>query len=194
MNLNLKWWDVVFLKGPYWDLCLFFCVLTDVSIFYANTFCWWYQSFFALELYHTFVYHNLNYCIHVWGKAYKTHLYDLVVLQNKAMRIIDGVPPRTNVDKFEIENILTVKHIYNYNIGLFMYKYVNKMTPGVFDNFFSSISDIHQQDTRNAAMKLLYLTFRGTTRVQKKSNTVVLVSSFKTHSRQLFLATGDDVV
>ena len=70
------------------------------------------------------------------GMAYKTHLTDLVVLQNKAMRIINGVPPRTNMDNFYIENnILTVKHIYNYSIGLFMYKYINKMTPDVFDNF-----------------------------------------------------------
>ena len=33
-----------------------------------------------------------------------------------------------------------------------MYKYINKMTPDVFDNFFSSISDIHQYETRNATI------------------------------------------
>ena len=138
-----------------------------------------------LSLYHTFVYPYLSYCIHVWGKAYKTHLNDLVVLQNKAMRIINGVPPRTNMDNFYIENnILTVKLIYNYSIGLFMYKYINKMTPDVFDNFFSSISDIHQYETRNATMELLYITFLVAQQEDKKlSNTVVLVfgiSSLKT--------------
>ena len=122
-----------------------------------------------LSLYHTFVYPYLSYCIHVWGKAYKTHLNDLVVLQNKALRIINRVPPRTNMDNFYIENnILTVKHIYNYNIGLFMYKYVNKMTPDVFHNFFSSISDIHQYETRNATMKLLYITFSWHNKRTKK--------------------------
>ena len=61
------------------------------------------------SLYHCFVYPYLHYCIHVWGKAYDTHLNDLV-LQNKAMRIISGVPPRTNMDNFYIDmNILTVK-------------------------------------------------------------------------------------
>ena len=80
-----------------------------------------------LSLYHTFVYPYLSYYIHVWGKAYNLHLNDLIVLQNKAMRIINGVPPRTNMDKFYIEkNILTVKHIFNYNIGLFMFKYVKQ--------------------------------------------------------------------
>ena len=90
-----------------------------------------------LSMYHTCVYPYLSYCIHVWGKAYNTHLNDLIVLQNKAMRKISGVPPRKNIDQFYIENnILIVKHIYSYNIGLFMYEYVNNMTPDVFDNFF----------------------------------------------------------
>ena len=121
-----------------------------------------------LSLYHTFICPYLSYCIHVWGKAYNTHLNDLIVLQNKAMRIISCVPPRTNIDQFYIENnILIVKHIYSYNIGLFMYKYVNNMTPDVFDNFFSNISDIHQHNTRNATQKLFHITFRGTTRGQK---------------------------
>ena len=48
-----------------------------------------------------------------------------------------------------------------------MYEYVNKMTPDVFDNFFSSISDKHQYDTTNATMKLLYITFCDTRRGQK---------------------------
>ena len=48
-------------------------------------------------LYYTFVYPYLNYCIHVWGRAYNTHLKDLSVLQNKIIRIINGIPPRTNI-------------------------------------------------------------------------------------------------
>ena len=121
-----------------------------------------------LSLYHTFVYPYLHYCIHVWDKAYNTHLNDLVVLQNKAMRMISGVPPRTNMDRFYVEmSILTVKRIYNYSIGVFMYKCVNKMTPDVFDNFFRNISDIHQHNTRNATQKQFYITYRGTTRGQK---------------------------
>ena len=53
-----------------------------------------------LSVHHTFVYPYLSYCIHVWGKAYNTHLNDLIVLQSKAMRIISGIPPRTNIEKF----------------------------------------------------------------------------------------------
>ena len=156
-----------------------------------------------LSLYHTFVYPYLHYCIHVWGKAYNTHLNDLVVLQNKAMCIISGIPPRTNMDRFYVEmSILTVKRIYNYSIGLFMYKYVNKMTPDVFHNFFRNISNIHQHNTRNATRKQFYITYRGTTRGQKtfsycgphiwnfiikNINPNCAIGSFKKMSRQLFL-------
>ena len=152
----------------------------------------------------------LHYCIHVWGKTYNTHLNDLVVLQNKAMRIISGEPPRTNMDNFYIDmNILTVKNIYNYNIGLFMYKYVNSKTPDVFNNFFSNISDIHQHDTRNATQKQIYVTFHGTTRGQKTFsycgphiwNFIIknispncAIGSFKICLRQLLLAAGDDIM
>ena len=73
------------------------------------------------------------------------------------------------MDRFYVEmSILTVKRIYNYNIGLFMYKYVNKMTPGVFDNFFRNISDIHQHNTINTTQKQFYITYRGTTRGHKQ--------------------------
>ena len=57
------------------------------------------------------------------------------------------------------------------------------MASDVFDNFFSSISDILQHDTRNATMKLLYITFLAQQEDKKLSNTVVLVfgiSSLKT--------------
>ena len=118
-----------------------------------------------ISLYHIFVYPYLHYCIHVWGKAYNTHLNDLVVLQNKAMRINSGVPTRTNMDRCYVEmSILTVKHIYNYNNGLFMYEYVNEMTPDIFHNFFRNVSDIHQQNDRNATQKQFYITYRGTTK------------------------------
>ena len=129
-----------------------------------------------LSLYHTFVYPYLSYCIHVWGKAYNIHLNDLIVLQNKTMRIISGVPPITNIDKLCIENnILIVKHIYSYNIGFFMYKYVNNMTPDVFDNFFSNISDIHQHNTRNATHVFLYNLSWHNKSTKNPSHTVVLV-------------------
>ena len=114
------------------------------------------------------------------------------------------------MDNFYIDmNILTVKNIYNYNIGLFMYKYVNSKTPDVFNNFFSNISDIHQHDTRNATQKQIYVTFHGTTRGQKTFsycgphiwNFIIknispycAIGPFKICLRQLLIAAGDDIM
>ena len=163
-----------------------------------------------LSLYHTFLYTYLSHCIHVWGKAYNIHLNDHIVLQNKTMRIISGVTRRTNIDKFYIENnMLIVKHTCSYNIELFMFEYVNNMTPDIFDNFFSNMSDIHQHNTRNATQKLFNITFHGTIRWQKTFTHCGLrvwnslsknvdpncpIGSFKRISRQLFLAAGVDIM
>ena len=63
-----------------------------------------------LSLYNSLILPYLSYCIHVWGKTYDTHLKHVLVLQNKAVRVIAGVPPRTNVDNLYLElDILPIK-------------------------------------------------------------------------------------
>ena len=112
-----------------------------------------------------FVYPYLNYCIHVWVRAYNTHLKDLCVLQNKIIRIINGIPPRTNVDHLYIQqNIPSVNRLYYYNIGIFMYKYSNIMLPEQFDSFFSRIEETHSYHTRQSSAKHLYVNSRSTSR------------------------------
>ena len=45
-----------------------------------------------LSLHNSLIMPYLSYCIHVWGKAYDTHLRHIMSLQNKVVRIIAGVP------------------------------------------------------------------------------------------------------
>ena len=48
------------------------------------------------------------------------HLKHVLVLQNKAVRIIAGVPPRTSADNFYLElDILPFKNIFVHAIGIF---------------------------------------------------------------------------
>ena len=109
-----------------------------------------------------------NYCIQVLGKAYETHLHHLIVLQNKAIRIMNGFPPRTNVDNlYMMHNILSVKRLYSYNLGLFMYKYSNQLLTDVSNSRFSKLADVHENNTRNASTQHVYVCFLGTTRGQK---------------------------
>ena len=71
-----------------------------------------------LSLYNSLIMPYLSYCIHVWGKAYDTHLRHLMSLQNKVVRIIAGVPPRTHVEYlYAAINTMPLKKMYLYTVG-----------------------------------------------------------------------------
>ena len=124
-----------------------------------------------------------------------------MVLQNKAVRVIAGVPPRTNADNLYLElDVLPVKKIFVYAISIFMYKYMNGMLPELFRDMFTHISDIHSYDTRQARNKKLFVSFKSTSRGQQsityigphvwkfilsKINPICSIGSFKKHIRQL---------
>ena len=154
-----------------------------------------------LSLYNSLILPCVSYCIHVLGKAYDTHLKHVMVLQNKAVRVIAGVPPRTNADNLYLElDILPVKKIFVYAISIFMYKYMNAMLPELFLHMFTPISDIHSYDTRQAKNKKLFVSFKSTSRghqsityigphvwnfILSKINPICSIGSFKRHIRQL---------
>ena len=153
-----------------------------------------------LSLYNSLILPYVSYCIHVWGKAYDTHLKHVMVLQNKAVRVIAGVPPRTNADNLYLElDVLPVKKIFVYAFSIFMYKYMNGMLPELFHDMFTPISDIHSYDTRQAKNKKLFVSFKSTSRGQQsntyigphvwnfilsKINPICSIGSLKKHIRQ----------
>ena len=144
----------------------------------------------------------LSYCIHVWGKAYDTHLKHLMSLQNKAVRIIAAVPPRTHVESLYVDlNIMPLKKLYLYTVGLCMYKFSNGMLPEMFVDMFTPVNNIHDRNTRQSAKNHLYVPLYTTTRSQKcisytgphiwnfilsKFNPYAPIGSFKNILRVLF--------
>ena len=163
-----------------------------------------------LTLYECFVYPYLNYCIHVWGKTYNVHVHDLLVLQNKAIRIVHGLPPRTNTDDMYAKTgILSLKRIYNYNVAIFMYKLSNNMLPELFTDFCYKISDIHNRETRASSLNHIYVDFKTTTRGQQtlafcgahiwnfilsQMDTNCAIGSFKLHCKNLLLDSPENIV
>ena len=151
-----------------------------------------------LSLYNSLILPYVSYCIHVWGKAYDTHTY-VLVLQNKAVRIIAGVPPRTCAYNLYLElDILPVKKIFVHAISIFMYKYVNGMLPELFLDMCTPVSEIHNYDTRQTINKNLFVSFKSTSRGQQpityigphvwnfissKINSHCSIGSFKRHIR-----------
>ena len=155
-----------------------------------------------LSLYNSLIMPYLSYCIHVWGKAYDTHLRHLMSLQNKVVRIIAGVPPRTHVESLYADlNIMPLKKMYLYTVGLFMYKFNNDMLPEMFVDMFAHVSTIHDRNTRQSARNHLYVALYTTSRSQKcisytgprtwnfilsKINPHAPIGSFKNNLRALF--------
>ena len=154
-----------------------------------------------LSLYNSLIMPYLTYCIHVWGKAYDTHLSHLMLLQNKVVRIIAGVSPRTHAEPLYADlNIMPLKKLYLYTVGLFMYKFSNDMLPEIFDDMFTHVNTIHDRNTRQSIKKHLYIPLYVTTRSQKcvsytgphiwnliisKINPYAPIGSFKNHLRTL---------
>ena len=105
-----------------------------------------------VTLYYSFIYPYLNYCIHVWGSAVKTHIDKIFRLQKRVVRIIHGVHPRTHSKPlFKNLGILNVKQLFSYNVGLFMYKHSHHWLSSIFD-MFTKNSDIHQYYTRQSEL------------------------------------------
>ena len=104
-----------------------------------------------LNLYYTFVYPYMIYCNHVWGNTCKTYVEKLVKLQKRAIRIVTSSKYNAHTAPLFAElKCLTMTQIHEYTMGVFMFKYINKELPCVFDGMFVFNMDIHQHSTRSA--------------------------------------------
>ena len=101
------------------------------------------------NLYYAFIYPYLIYCNHIWGNTYKTTLSKLQILQNKAIRITTGSPPRTNNETLYRQNcMLNLNKINTYLVGKFMYNVYHGIVPDIFEGMFVYNNMIHYHDTR----------------------------------------------
>ena len=79
--------------------------------------------FILRQLYFSFLYPYLNYCILVWGCKYHPHLNSVYFLQKRAIRIIckkDFYAHTTPL--FFSSKILKLHDIYKYNLAIQFYK------------------------------------------------------------------------
>ena len=120
-----------------------------------------------ITLYYSMIFPYLSYCIHIWGSAYQCHLKDLTILQKRIVRVISGVPPMTHTDPlFKELKILSIRGIFVYAIGIFMFKFSSRMLPAkLFEHMFRYTSDHNPHFTRQR--NSLYIDTCSTTRSQK---------------------------
>ena len=103
-----------------------------------------------LTLYNSFIYPYFNYCISAWGNTFELYLHPLIMLQKRAVRLINGVRRRTHTDPlFKKCRILKLQQIYVYTVQSFMYKFNNNMLPEIFTDLFQRNRNVHSRNTRN---------------------------------------------
>ena len=92
------------------------------------------------SIYYSLIYPYLSYGIIIWGGTYQTHLNPLVILQKRAIRLINKQPYLAHTNDLFLQNeILKLIDIYKFHLGIYFYK--NELA----GNFFRS----HNHATRN---------------------------------------------
>ena len=90
-----------------------------------------------INLYNAFIYPYLMYCNQIWGSI---NLSKLQVLQNKAVRIVTGSPPRSNSENiYRCSGIMKLNYINTYLMGRFMYRIYQKTLSAILMTFSDTI-------------------------------------------------------
>ena len=101
------------------------------------------------NLYHTFIFPYLIYCVEVWGSACKTNLTPIMLLQKKVVRILSFSVRLEHTEPLFIRlDILPFNKLIHHRIGLFMYKVYKDMYPTVITNMYLHNKNIHSHNTR----------------------------------------------
>ena len=110
-----------------------------------------YKSAFR-TVYFFLVHPYLQYCVSVWGSTYPTSLKRLILLQNRAMRIISKSCYDAHTDlTFKNLCILLLNDMNLAEIGKIIFQYKTGLLPDIFHNTFLLRNQIHGYDTRNAS-------------------------------------------
>ena len=102
-----------------------------------------------LNLYYSFIYPYYLYGIEVWGAAYRTNLMPLMKLQKRILRIITSSKwSASSKPLFEKHNMLNVFQLHIFKIQMYMFKFINRKLPLVFNQMYVLNSSIYMYNTR----------------------------------------------
>ena len=109
-----------------------------------------YVPFSTLKLVYYAMFHShLQYSLIDWGRKYKRHYHNLVILQNKILKASLFLPMHypTNLlyTKF---CVLKLDDMIKMELANFMFKFNNKMLPHSLNNYFLKLGNIHKYNTR----------------------------------------------
>lgn len=102
-----------------------------------------YLNYKALKiLYCSLILPYFMYCLEVWGNCYSTHLSPLVILQKKAIRIINKVSPREHTTTlFQKSGLLKLKDLIALQTLVVMHKAKHNLLPRELQKLFALNSE-----------------------------------------------------
>lgn len=106
-----------------------------------------------LTLYYSLIFPYISYCNIIWASTHSSYLQKITLLQKRFLRLAtfsNRLEPSAPL--FKKLNILSVSEVNSLQTCIFMYKclYEKQNLPNVFNNFFSTNSDIHSYVTRQS--------------------------------------------
>lgn len=91
-----------------------------------------------------------QYGIEIYGHAGSTIIKKLQTQQNKSIKILYNLHPRTSTNKIHLKNrFLKIKDLHKSFTLNFLHKYKNNQLPPIFNDMFTQYTDIHTHQTRN---------------------------------------------
>ena len=151
-EINIKLEDQVISKA---DHAKSLGLIINNRLSWSNNFnelCRFFLSTQSLRtLYNSMILPYLYYCNLAWGGTYKANLQRIVILQKRALRIVNNSTYDANTSPiFKELKLLKFHDIHSFQLGFFMFSLKNSTLPSKFNNLFLINSQIHNYNTRNA--------------------------------------------
>ena len=109
-----------------------------------------------ISIYYAFFYSHILYGILGWGSATQARKKSLQILQNRVLRVLNKSSWKdkiTNKSLFLNSKLFEIDDIYKYELGKFMYLSNTKALPEIFENYFLSLEQKHNYNTRSKSKK-----------------------------------------
>ena len=98
-----------------------------------------------ISIYNSLISLYISYGLIAWGQASKTHLEKILILQKRAVRLINFLPFRTHaIPYFAQSNILPISMLYFKLSSTLMLDITTNSAPQNICNLLTSTQDIHQ--------------------------------------------------
>ena len=108
------------------------------------------DSDILITVYNTLMLPHLSYCCEIWGNTYCSRLKDIVILQKRAMRLIDKADFTAHTSPiFKKYNVLKFTDLVEFNSCMVMYKASNNLLPVNVQGQFIKNKEVHNYRTRN---------------------------------------------